>query len=173
MMRFGSALAVLALSGCTTLGELPTERIARVDLRHANGTPAGTAVLAAARDKVTLSVAGIGLAEGLHGLHLHAVGACDGPAFTTAGPHLNPASHQHGTLNPAGSHLGDLPNLKVGRQGAGARSVEIGGTRAAIEAAIFDADGTALVIHAAADDYATDPSGNSGTRIACGIVKRS
>lgn len=173
MRRFGAVLAIFAISGCATLGDIPTERVAKVDLRQANGAPAGTAILTAAGDKLTLSVAAIGLAEGKHGLHLHMVGACEGPAFTTAGPHLNPAGHQHGTLNPAGSHLGDLPNLTIGKQGAGAVSAEIGGTRAVVEAAIFDADGTALVIHAAADDYATEPSGSSGTRIACGIVKRS
>lgn len=173
MKSIGITLALIALSGCTTLGDIPTQRVARVDLRQANGTPAGTAILTAAGDKLTLSVAAIGLAEGLHGLHLHMVGACDGPAFTTAGPHLNPAGHQHGTSNPAGSHLGDLPNLVIGKQGAGAISADLAGPRAAAEAAIFDADGTALVIHAGADDYTTDPSGSSGARIACGIIKRN
>lgn len=173
MKQLTAALATLALCGCATLGDIPIERIARVELRQANGTPAGTAMLTAAGDKVTISIAAIGLAEGLHGLHLHMVGTCEGPAFTSAGPHLNPANHQHGTLNPAGSHLGDLPNLTVAKQEAGALSAQIVGTRAAIEASIFDADGTALVVHASADDYVTDPSGNSGTRIACGIFKRS
>lgn len=172
MYKLIGALAFVGLAGCTTLGELPTQRVATAVLRQANGTPAGTAAITAAGDKLTLSIAVIGLAEGAHGMHLHMVGACDAPAFTTAGSHLNPAGHQHGTLNPAGSHLGDLPNLAVGKRGTGTLRIALAGTRAEAESAIFDADGTALVIHAAADDYKTDPSGNSGTRIACGTLKR-
>jgi Cu-Zn family superoxide dismutase len=100
------------------------------------------------------------------------VGSCEGPAFTSAGGHLNPGARQHGTLNPAGSHTGDLPNLTVTSNGTGTLSAELSGTKAELEAALFDADGTALVIHAAADDYKTDPTGNSGARIACGVLKR-
>lgn len=99
-------------------------------------------------------------------------GRCEGPAFTSAGGHLNPGEKQHGTLNPAGSHTGDLPNLNIVSNGAGTLSVELSGTRAELEAALFDADGTALVIHATADDYKTDPTGNSGARIACGVLTR-
>ncbi|MDE2434990.1 MAG: superoxide dismutase family protein [Sphingomonadales bacterium] len=166
-------IATLALTGCTTLGQVPTQRIASAELKLANGAPAGTALITAAGDKLTLSVAAIGLPEGMHGIHLHMVGTCDAPGFATAGGHLNPAGHQHGTLNPSGSHLGDLPNLEIGKAGVGALSAQLPGTRAEVEAALFDADGTALVIHSGPDDYKTDPSGNSGTRIACGVIKRS
>ncbi|MBS0481888.1 MAG: superoxide dismutase family protein [Proteobacteria bacterium] len=170
-MRF-PIIAVLALGGCTTLGQMPTQTVATAEMKLANGAPAGTAAITAAGDKLTLSVAAIGLPEGLHGLHLHTTGSCDAPAFTSAGGHLNPAAHQHGTLNPAGSHLGDLPNLSVGKGGAGAVSAQLSGPRTEIEPALFDPDGTALVIHAGPDDYKTDPSGNSGARIACGVLKR-
>lgn len=166
------SLSVLALAGCTTLGEIPTKRVATADLKLANGAPAGKAVVTAAGDRLTLSIAALGLPQGTHGTHLHMVGSCEGPAFTSAGGHLNPAGHQHGTLNPAGSHLGDLPNLVANAVGVGALSADLTGSRAAVAAALFDGDGTAIVIHADSDDYKTDPTGNSGTRIACGILKR-
>lgn len=166
------SVTVLALAGCATMGEIPTQRVAAADLKLANGAPAGKAVLTAAGDKLTLSIGALGLPQGMHGTHLHMIGSCDGPAFTSAGGHLNPAGHQHGTLNPAGSHLGDLPNLVVNAVGAGALSAELAGSRTAVEAALFDGDGTAIVIHADSDDYKTDPTGNSGTRIACGILTR-
>ena len=101
---------------------------------------------------------------GDHGLHLHAVGRCDGPGFQSAGAHWNPQGRQHGHLNPAGPHAGDLPNLTVSANGHGAINfLATGG-------ALDDADGTALVIHAKPDDYMTDPSGNSGDRIACAVI---
>ncbi len=173
MIRFAlSVSALAALSACTSVGQIPTAKVASTTLRQANGTPAGTAIITAAGDRLTLSIAGIGLPAGLHGAHLHMVGSCEGPAFTSAGGHLNPAAHQHGTLNPAGSHIGDLPNLTINAKGTGTLSVELSGTRTELEAALFDADGSALVIHAAADDYKTDPTGNSGARIACGVLAR-
>ncbi|MFM5923534.1 MAG: superoxide dismutase family protein [Novosphingobium sp.] len=167
-----SASFVAALGGCTSIGQIPTAKLASATLLQANGAPAGTAIVTAAGDKVSISVAVAGIPAGTHGVHLHVVGKCDGPGFVTAGGHLNPAAHQHGTLNPAGSHLGDLPNLVADQYGAGTFTAELGATRTEAEAALFDADGTAIVIHASADDYKTDPSGNSGARIACGVLKR-
>ncbi len=90
----------------------------------------------------------------------------------SAGGHLNPHGKQHGMENPQGSHLGDLPNLSIGADGKGSFSVPLNGSPAEIEALLFDADGTALVVHAKPDDYRTDPSGNSGPRIACGVLTR-
>src|SRR5690606_10425995 len=121
----------------------------------------------------TITVAAAGLTAGTHGTHLHMVGSCEGPAFTSAGGHLNPHMKQHGTDNPAGAHLGDLPNLVVGAAGAGTVSATLAGTREAVLSQIFDADGTAVVIHADADDYRTDPAGNAGGRIACGVLTRA
>ena len=167
------ALVSLAmLSACTTLGDVPTNKIATGTFRLANGLPAGTAVITASADKLTLTLAVTGLAAGNHGTHLHMVGKCEAPGFITAGGHLNPSGHQHGTKNPAGSHLGDLPNLAIDSQGRGVLSTQINGTLSEAEAALFDGDGTAIVIHAAPDDYRTDPSGNSGERIACAVLKR-
>jgi Cu-Zn family superoxide dismutase len=121
--------------------------------------------------EIKLDVAG--LPPGAHGVHLHAVGSCTAPDYASAGPHLNPTMHGHGTLNPQGSHLGDLPNLEVDNSGSGSLSARITGTPAELGAILFDGDGTAVVVHAAADDYRTDPSGNSGSRIACGVITRN
>jgi Cu-Zn family superoxide dismutase len=117
---------------------------------------------------VHLTVHVKGLAPGLHGIHVHAVGSCVGPAFTSAGGHYNPASRQHGHLNPLGFHAGDLPNLVVNEAGVGHLSATV---EQFSLAALQDADGTALVIHANEDDYRTDPTGNSGGRIACGVLE--
>ena len=175
MIRPISALSAFAicLSGCTTAGQIPTSRLAVGTLRSANGAPAGTVVLVAAGDEVTINVAVIGLPKGIHGLHLHTIGSCDAPDFKSAGGHLNPHAMQHGTANPAGSHLGDLPNLATNSYGAGTVTAKLRDSRSVVEAALFDADGTAIVVHAEPDDYKTDPSGNSGARIACGVLQRS
>ena len=175
MIRLNAALTALAiaLSGCTSVGQIPTSKLAAGTLRSANGAPAGTVVLVAAGDEVTINVAAIGLPKGIHGLHLHMTGSCDAPDFKSAGGHLNPHSMQHGTANPAGSHLGDLPNLVADSYGAGTVTAKLRDSRSAVEAALFDADGTAIVIHADPDDNRTDPSGNSGARIACAVMQRS
>ena len=173
-MRRALLLALpLALAGCQTIGELPTERLGQATIRLANGLPGGTAQLYASGTGVTLSIAVAGMTPGTHGIHLHTTGACDAPEFTTAGGHLNPGMKQHGMENPAGAHLGDLPNLIVGSSGTGTVSATLNGTREQVLAQLFDADGTAVVVHANPDDYKTDPSGNSGTRIACGVLTRT
>jgi Cu-Zn family superoxide dismutase len=161
---------IAALAGCQTVEEPPTARLGQATLRLASGLPAGTAQLLSSGSQVTLSIVAAGLAEGAHGVHLHMVGACNAPDFASAGGHLNPAGRQHGSENPAGPHLGDLPNIVVGGAGAGTVSATLPGTREEVLAHLFDADGTAVVVHAGADDYRTDPSGNSGGRIACGML---
>ena len=134
---------------------------------------AGTAQLLASGAQVNISVAAIGVSPGAHGVHLHMTGSCEAPDFTSAGGHLNPDGRQHGHENPAGAHLGDLPNLTTGNAGAGTVSATLRGSREEVLARLFDADGTAVVVHASADDYRTDPSGNSGARIACGVLTRT
>ena len=117
-----------------------------------------------------------GLPHGVHGVHVHAVGRCDGPDFASAGAHWNPDARRHGFNNPAGAHRGDLPNVTVPANGVLNETVSLAGASLGAIAgsnALIDADGAALVIHAAADDYATDPSGNSGARIACAVIQRS
>lgn len=173
-MKRSIALAlIVALAGCQSVNDEQTsERLGQATLRLANGLPGGTAQLLTSGSQVNIAVALVGLSAGTHGVHLHMVGSCEAPDFTSAGGHLNPAGHQHGTENPAGPHMGDLPNVVIGSGGAGAVSATLVGTRDEVVGRIFDADGTAVVVHADADDYRTDPSGNSGSRIACGVLTR-
>lgn len=136
------------------------------------GASKGVATLVQTDAGVALTLSAMGLPPGSHGIHLHMVGACDGPDFTTAGSHWNPTDHQHGSENPAGPHMGDMTNITVDARGRTKFSTVIAGARLSDgDGRLLDADGAALVIHAGADDYKTDPSGNSGGRIACGIVR--
>ena len=120
---------------------------------------------------LVMNLSGIGMPAGVHGIHLHEKGLCDGPKFESAGAHWNPANKKHGRDNPQGAHAGDLANLTVAADGTATVSVPIAGVKMSSGAMMLaDADGTALVIHAKADDYKTDPSGDSGDRIACAVV---
>ena len=114
-----------------------------------------------------------GLPPGVHGMHIHAVGRCDAPDFASAGPHWSPTPKQHGSTNEAGPHHGDLMNVTVGADSSAVvkMSTPAGSLRG--DNPLLDADGAAIVIHATADDYKTDPSGNSGARLACGVVSGS
>lgn len=162
------------LAACQSVAdEQPSDRLAQATLQLANGQPAGTAQVLSNGSQVNVTVSLTGISPGVHGMHLHTTGSCEAPEFTSAGGHLNPHSRQHGTENPAGSHLGDLPNVTIGSNGTGTASATLHGTRDEVLAQLFDADGTSIVVHASADDYRTDPSGNSGGRIACGVLTRS
>lgn len=163
----------LGLAGCATLEQLPTERLGSATLRLGNGMPAGTAQLLGSGTTLDISIALAGLTPGTHGVHLHTTGSCEAPGFQSAGGHLNPGARKHGAENPQGAHLGDLPNATIGANGAGTVSARLLLPRAEALAAIFDSDGTAVVVHEGADDYRTDPAGNSGSRIACGVLTRS
>lgn len=112
------------------------------------------------------------ITAGNHGIHFHAVGSCVAPAFSSAGAHFDPFSKEHGLNNAAGPHAGDAPNLTVGADGRAKTSFTT--DRISLltgQSSLFDADGTAIVIHAAPDDQMSQPSGNSGARVACGVVK--
>jgi Cu-Zn family superoxide dismutase len=155
----------LIVAGCTTMepsGGAP------MPLVNAAGQSIGTVRAWQTAGGVSFHVAASGLPHGLHGIHVHAVGRCDPPDFASAGPHWNPAGKKHGLSNPAGPHAGDLPNVDVAANGVLSATVTVPG---ATMANLLDADGAALVIHAAADDYMTDPSGNSGARIACAVIR--
>ena len=120
---------------------------------------------------VLVRVDAAGLPAGAHGMHIHAVGRCEGPAFTSAGGHFNPGAHQHGLNNPAGPHEGDLTQISPSFTGTG--TITTTTSRVSLTGGpnlIGDADGSALVIHASADDQLTDPTGNSGGRIACAVL---
>lgn len=145
--------------------------IATAQVREPAGRAVARASVAQAGDSLRVRVDAAGLAPGAYGVHLHSAGRCDPPGFVSAGPHWNPAARQHGKDNPQGMHLGDLPNLLVGTDRRGSFEYTIPGASLAGGAnALIDTDGAAVVIHAQADDYRTDPSGNSGARIACGVL---
>ena len=109
-----------------------------------------------------------GLPPGVHGIHIHSVGTCTPPDFASAGPHFNPSNAKHGMKNPQGPHAGDLPNITVPKNGKLQTTIMVANALAWTgEGGIMDGDGSSLVIHAGPDDYMTDPSGNSGARIAC------
>jgi Cu-Zn family superoxide dismutase len=109
------------------------------------------------------------LGLGAHGIHLHSVGKCE-PPFTSAGGHFNPGARMHGYLNQHGPHLGDMPNIYTPAAGTMHFAFRVPGVTLKGQNALLDADGAAVVVHAGADDYKTDPAGNSGGRVACGVI---
>ena len=163
---------IVALGGCQTVYENTADQIGSARLVNAQGAEVGVARMYSLGGEVTLNASFSGLTPGSHAVHLHTTGQCTAPEFTSAGGHLNPAGHEHGTQNPRGAHLGDLPNVTIGADGTGTMSAVVRGTLAGVADDIFDADGTAIVVHAGADDYRTDPTGNAGGRVACGVVSR-
>lgn len=164
--------ALAATIGLTSAAAAKKTMVGTAVLLDGAGVTRGQVTLVERGDGMDLKLTVHGLPAGQHGVHLHMVGSCNAPDFVSAGGHLNPHAKMHGSLNPQGSHLGDLPNLAVGRGGSGSLTARLAGTRAELWQALFDGDGTALVVHAAADDYRTDPTGNSGGRIACGVITR-
>lgn len=140
-----------------------------------NGAPIGTAQLwQDSSGLVNVDIASISLPAGTHGIHFHAVGKCEGgaTAFSTAGAHYNPLGKEHGLANPNGSHAGDAPNIVI--QASGVGKVAFSTNRVTLTPgtlSLFDTDGSSIVIHANPDDQVSQPSGNSGARIACGVVR--
>jgi Cu-Zn family superoxide dismutase len=147
---------------------------ATVAVRDASGRDLGTLTLSDAAGGISVSGRLTGLAPGEHGMHLHMTGRCDAPTFDSAGSHWNPTSRQHGSQNPDGPHLGDLPNVSAtADSSAVVQAVTPGGSLRGAMDPLLDADGAALIVHSTGDDYRTDPSGNSGNPIACGVVSGS
>ncbi|MFM6933359.1 MAG: superoxide dismutase family protein [Novosphingobium sp.] len=150
-----------------------TQSVASAPVFTDSGRDAGYAVVMVKRDKAILRLSFTGITPGEHGLHFHTTGSCKGTKFSGAGGHLNPLGHQHGMNNPAGSHLGDLPNVTADANGVAIADITLKGSARDLVSAMMDKDGTAIVLHARPDDYVTDPAGNSGDRIACGVFKRN
>jgi Cu-Zn family superoxide dismutase len=176
----GVALLVVAagIAACAHAPS-PLNRIAvgYTTFESADGAARGTALLWQDPDNILHVELNLrDLPPGEHGIHFHAVGKCEGgaTAFSTAGAHYNPIGRQHGLNNPAGPHNGDAPNVTVGADGRA--QVNFTTDRVTLTAGsttLFDDDGSAIVIHAAPDDQVSQPSGNSGARIACGTVRKT
>src|SRR4029453_3637560 len=140
-------------------------------LKDASGKDVGRVELLQTPHGVLLKMSLRGVPPGERAFHIHAVGKCEAP-FTSAGPHFNPANHKHGMEAKEGSHAGDMPNLHIPASGEliGEMANPMISLVKGPPKSLFYADGSAIIIHAAADDYKTDPTGNAGDRIACGVV---
>ena len=165
-------VGALSLFSCTSYA-MAQDR-ARAELKNAQGSTVGTVSLRETKDGLLIIVNAKGLPEGLHAVHIHAVGKCEPPDFASAGGHFNPLNKKHGLKNSDGPHAGDLPDMYVNKDGVGRyealmESITLGDGKTSV----FDADGSAIVIHATADDNVTDPAGNSGDRIACGEITKA
>ena len=175
MWRAAGILALgLALSSCTlpyVPGVTSPPPAAGVTLKDANGRVVGSGVFLQESDGVRILLDVKGLQPGVKGVHIHDVGQCVPPSFDSAGPHFNPTKAVHGLDNPKGPHAGDLPNLEVDASGQG--HLEFTNTRVTLKPgpnSLIDDNGSSLVVHENPDDLRTDPSGNSGPRIACGVI---
>ena len=172
MRRALVVVATLMLAGCATM-EDKAPLSGGAELKDKDGKQVGVATLIQQSDGLRIALTGYRLPPGVHGLHIHAVGQCQPPEFTSAGAHFNPLGKKHGTQNPEGAHAGDLPNLDVQANGEGGIDIVTKAvTLAPGPTSLFGDNGSSIVIHAAADDMKTDPTGNRGGRIACGVITR-
>ena len=181
--HFGIWLAAIGLAACLlsyataqeTAQKTAQQNSVTVELKNGQGESVGTATLTSmANDKgVRIKLALKNLTPGTHGIHFHEVAKCEGPTFETAGAHFNPTSKKHGLKNPEGAHAGDMNNFMVKRNGTANATVT--SNRVTLgdgNTSLYTGTGTSLVVHAKADDQKTDPSGNSGDRIACGVISK-
>jgi Cu-Zn family superoxide dismutase len=163
---FSLALLVIALASASSAK-------IKVQLKDAQGNSVGTAVLWASAPGIKMKVDVENLPPGLHAIHFHQTARCDAPDFKSAGGHFNPDNKKHGLENPEGHHAGDNPNFTVDSDGTAHFEIQNKDVTLGDDGhSLFSNGGTALVIHAKADDQKTDPAGNAGDRIACGEITK-
>ena len=178
-IAFLSAAPALMLAACQEKQVAPPvekdkSMVARAQLKDVDGKDVGEAIVAQGDTGLLVMVDSTAMPQGTHGVHIHMTGTCDSPDFKSAGGHWNPTNAQHGLENPAGPHYGDLPNLTVNKDGRGTLEANVkGAVLQNGENALMDTDGAAFIVHKGADDQKTDPSGDSGDRIACGVFQIS
>lgn len=159
---FAAGLIAAAAAPPAAAGE------ATATLENRDGAVVGTVTLRDTPHGALIHAELDGLPAGTHAFHIHAKGACT-PGFDAAGGHYNPDGREHGLANPGGMHAGDMPNIHL--PASGKLEIEILNPRVAVDERLLDQDGAAVVIHAGADDYTTDPAGDAGERIACGVIE--
>ncbi|HYD05740.1 MAG TPA: superoxide dismutase family protein [Reyranella sp.] len=168
-MHFSRFIAVLSVA-CATSWSAHAQT-AKASLKDASGKDVGTVDLVQTPHGVLLKMSLKGIPAGPRAFHIHAVGKCE-PPFTSAGGHFNPANKKHGMSAADGAHAGDMPNLHI--PASGELVVEVANPAITLAKgqphSVFDADGSAIIVHAGPDDYKTDPTGNAGDRIACGVI---
>ena len=184
-LALGAALSLAALLPLTAAADAPKDKPAApekkppapkpvvVKLADAKGKAIGTATLTAVKDGVSIALDLHDLAAGDHAIHVHQTAKCEGPDFKSAGGHFNPDNKHHGMDNKEGPHAGDMPNFTVDAKGKAKATIVAPGVTLGDDAhSVFTGGGTALVVHAKADDMKTDPAGNAGDRIACGTITK-
>ncbi|NQW50958.1 MAG: superoxide dismutase family protein [Rhodospirillales bacterium] len=170
-MRIARVMCGLMAVAAVTVSFSAHAQTAKASLKDASGKDVGTVQLRQTPHGVLLKMSLKGVAPGEHAFHIHAVGKCE-PPFTSAGGHFNPASKKHGMEAAEGSHAGDMPNLHIPANGE--LTIDIANPMISLvkgqPSSVFDADGSSIIIHAGPDDYKTDPTGNAGDRIVCGVI---
>jgi Cu-Zn family superoxide dismutase len=175
--RASVLFAALALAACGGQARGPggtkiPDPIANASLLDTSGTAVGLATFSEVGGNGQLGISVSGLSPGQHGMHIHENGACVAPGFESAGSHFNPGSKKHGLLNPEGPHAGDMPNLVVEADGSADTTFTVPASLLDQgSASMMGAQKRAFVIHADPDDQKTDPSGNSGSRVVCGVIE--